>query len=130
MNKEVVDDTLQNLDTFSPKKKTAPQFSQRRPVLGEEDFRDLSKVAPQLSDDVKDCDPTEEDLNLDLYEGLSDKAMMKVPTKLDPVLEDLKSSQRWDVENLGLRKGKKRLHWSLEAVLDLGTALIPLKYNL
>ena len=35
----------------------------------------------------KDSDPTEQELNLDLYEGLLDKALNEVAIQLDPVLQ-------------------------------------------
>ncbi len=95
MNEEVVDDTLQDLDAFSPEKKTA------------------------------DCDPEEEDPDIDIYEGLPDKAMTEVSTELDPVVEDLKSGHRRDVEKLVLQKGLKQLQRSLEPALPLGTASGP-----
>ena len=88
MNEEVVDNTLRDLDTFSPE---------------------------------KDCGPTEDDLSLDIYEGLSDKAIAEVPTELDPILEDLESSERRDVEKLGLRKEKQPMQWSFEVDLHLGS---------
>ena len=64
------------------------------------DFQDfLSEVSLDNTLDGKDSDPTEQELNLDLYEGLSDK----VAIQLDPVFEQMKSAQHqiwptWIVE--------------------------------
>ena len=73
----------------------------------------------------KESDPTEVELNLDLYEGLSDKVVNEVPIQLDSVPQQMSSTERWDVATLGLRKGKKRLPRSLDASFDLGTTLVP-----
>ena len=66
----------------------------------------------------KESDLSQLELNLNLYEGLSNKAVNEVP-------QQMSSAERRDLANLGLRKGKKQLPRSLDASFDLGTASAP-----
>ena len=89
------------------------------------DFRDLSQVALDNTSHDQDSDPNEPKLNLNLYEGLTDEAINEVIIDLDPVPQQRSSVEHQDSANLGLRKGKKQLPWSLDASFDFDTALAP-----
>ena len=85
MNVEVVDNTMQDLDPFSPAPKALPLYPKPLAVREVSDFRDLSQVALDNTTHDKESDPIELELNLDLYEELSDKVVNEVSIQLDPV---------------------------------------------
>ena len=74
---KVVNNTMRDLDAFSPKRMTIPQSPQRRPVLEEEDFQDLSEVPMDICAHVKNSNPSEQALD-DIYKGIKDKAMTEL----------------------------------------------------
>ena len=65
--------------------------------------------------DDRDSDPNEPELNLNLYEGLVDKAVNKVVIDLDLVPQRRNSAEHWDSANLGSQKGKKQSPQSVDA---------------
>ena len=96
MNVEVVDDTMQNLDPFSPTPKALLLYPQPLAVREMADFRDSSQVALDCTSHDQDSDPNEPELNLDFYEGLADKAVNEVVINLHPVPQQRSSAERRD----------------------------------
>ena len=125
MNVEVVDNTIRDLDLFSPASKPVQWSLQSKAIEEVDDFRDLSEVALDNTLDVKYYDPTEQKINMDLYEGLSDKVVTKIAIQFDPVLQQLKSPQHRDLANLGLRKRMKQLAQSFDTILNINIVLVP-----
>ena len=107
MNVEVVDNTMQDLDPFSPAPKALQLSPQPLTVRKVADFRDSSQVVVDSISHNKDSDPTKQELNVDLYEGLLDKVVNEVAIQLDPMLQQMSSAERRDLANLGLWKEKK-----------------------
>ena len=77
----------------------------------------------------QDSDPNEPELNLKLYDGLTDKAVNEVVIDLDLVPQQRNSAKRRDSANLSSRKEIKRLPWSLDASFDMGTTSAPLQHT-
>ena len=125
MNVEVVDDTMRDLDPFSPAPKALVLCPQPLAIREVPDFPDSSQVPLHGTFDDQDSNPNEPELNLDLYEGLVGKAINEEVIDLDPMPQQRNSAERQDLANLGLRKGKKRLPQSLDASFDVGIALAP-----
>ena len=126
MNVEVVDDTMRDLDSFSPTPKALVLCLQPLAVQEVPNFPDSSQVPLDNTFDDWDSDPNEPELNFNLYEGLTSKAVNEEVIDLDPVPQWRSSAERRDSANLGSRKGKKQLPWSLDASFDVGTASAPL----
>ena len=73
MNVDIVDDTMRDLDPFSPASKALVLCSQPLAVQEVPDFPDSSQVPANNTFDDRDSDPYEPKLNFNLYEGLVGK---------------------------------------------------------
>ena len=125
MNVDVVDDTMQDLDPFSPAPKALVLCPQSLAVWEVPDFPDSSQVPADNTFDDRDSDPNELELTFDLHEGLLGKVVNEEVIDLDLVPQRRSSAEHQDSANLGSRKGKKRLPRSLDASFDVGTASAP-----
>lgn len=112
MNEDVVDDTLKDLDAFSPETKRC-------------DAEALVCDDVKACDDVKDKDAGEEEKDLDLYEGLPDNALTEVSTERDLVVGEKSKGADRECGSVVLQKGLKHLQQSLPPDLPLGTTSAP-----
>ena len=85
INVDVVDDTMWDLDPFSPAPKALVLCPQLLVVWEVPDFPDSSQVPADNTFDDRDSDPNEPELNFDLHEGLTGKAVNEEVIDLDPV---------------------------------------------
>ena len=115
MNVDVVDETMRDLDPFNPASKALVLCPQPLAIREVPNFSDSSQVLADNTFDDQDSNPNEPELNFDLHEGLTGKAVIDEVIDLDPVLQR--------------RKGKKRLPRSFGASFYMGTALAPSKYT-
>ena len=122
MNVDVVDNTIWDLNPFSPTPKALILCPQPLVVREVPDFPDSSQMPIDNTFDDRDSDPNEPQLNFDLHEELVSKAVNDEVIDLDPVPQRRSSTERQDLANLGSRKGKKRLPLSLDASFDVSTA--------
>ena len=112
MNEDVVDDTLKDLDAFSPEKKRCD-------------------AEALVCDDVKTCGyvkdkgAEEEEEDVDIYEGLPDKALTEVSTEQDLVVVEKSKDADRECRSLVLQKGLKHLQQSLPPDIPLGTTSAP-----
>ena len=102
MNVEVVDDTIWDLDLFSPASKALVLCPQSLAIREVPNFPDSSHVLLDSTFEDWDFDPNELELNFDLYEGLASKAVNEEVIDLDLVLQQRSFSERRDSANLVL----------------------------
>ena len=101
MNVDVVDDTMRDLDPFSPASKALVLCPQPLAVWEVPDFPDSSQVSADNTFDDRDLDPNEPELNFDLHGRLAGKAINEEVIDLDLVPQRRNLAERQDSANLG-----------------------------
>ena len=77
------------------------------------DFPNLSQVAVDSTFDDHNSDPSEPELNLELYERLRGKAVNEVVIDLDLVPQQRSFVEQQDSANLGSGRGRSDCHGPL-----------------